>query len=239
FSRSAWLVLVLGAVVWAMLRCVTCHFDRIHLDGEWRNLNIGKFCGDFWGEISAPPLKLSATRGRLRFTRASFKFARDDMVKWFVSILVFTVLTIGINHENFFSRFDSGVRLEQKSVNDRVSYFSEVKQVIQDDFWFGVGAGNYTLEVMKNDRLQRPVWEYQPVHNVFLLVFSELGLIGFILFISILTSLLIKSGFEVVPVFVALFVFMTLDHWIWTSHFGILFFGLILGLVFVDKGKSN
>ncbi|MFC1644442.1 O-antigen ligase family protein [Patescibacteria group bacterium] len=167
------------------------------------------------------------------------KNKKNDKVGWFVAMIVFATLIVGINHENFFSRFDGSARLEQKSVMDRVSYVTEASQVIQDDFFVGVGAGNYTLEVMKNDRLQRPVWEYQPVHNIFLLIFSELGLVGFVLFSTMLVLLIMKTGIKALPIFVALFIFMMLDHWLWTSHYGMLFFWLILGLVYIDNKKMS
>ncbi|MFC1609210.1 hypothetical protein ACFL3M_03400, partial [Patescibacteria group bacterium] len=71
---------------------VTCHFDRIRqLAEKWRNLNLNIVTCIRNGEISAPPLKLSATRGRLRFVRASLNFARDDKVSWSAGLFLLWV----------------------------------------------------------------------------------------------------------------------------------------------------
>ncbi|MDH4329995.1 MAG: O-antigen ligase family protein [Candidatus Moranbacteria bacterium] len=163
---------------------------------------------------------------------------QNDKVKWLMIILIPIISILVMNWSNFFTRFDAGARLEQKSVSDRVSYFFEAKEVIENNLFLGAGTGNYVQEVMKNDELKKDVWEYQPVHNVFLLIFSELGLIGLVLFVGLLILIMRRCGLESLPIFAALLIFMMLDHWLWTSHFGMLFFWLILGLTCCKKSSG-
>jgi len=55
--------------------------------------------------------------------------------------------------------------------------------------FFGIGLGDFTGWLMEqNPNLPRHV--YQPVHNIYLLVYSEMGVIGFILFLLFLAGLL-------------------------------------------------
>lgn len=46
---------------------------------------------------------------------------------------------------------------------------------------FGVGLGNFVTQLTETAGL-RPIWLLQPVHNVFLLVASEAGIVGLVLF---------------------------------------------------------
>ena len=101
----------------------------------------------------------------------------------------------------------------------------------------------------------RPVWTIQPAHNVFVLVLTELGAVGLLLFVGFLFSVVMRgmkiydlrftiddkksqSSFLQSEIFnrksailLALLPSLFLDHWLWSSHFGMLFFFLISGLV--------
>lgn len=50
---------------------------------------------------------------------------------------------------------------------------------------FGVGIGNFVKWLMDKNPYQ-PVWMYQPVHNIYLLIYSEVGIMGILSFISFL-----------------------------------------------------
>lgn len=53
---------------------------------------------------------------------------------------------------------------------------------------FGIGLGDFTGWLMEqNPNLPRHV--YQPVHNIFLLIYSEIGVLGFVLFLLFLIGL--------------------------------------------------
>lgn len=134
----------------------------------------------------------------------------------------------------FFSRLEGQTRLEQKSLDDRSEYVLQSKEIISENFWLGVGAGNYTAEVAQKNP-EQSIWQIQPVHNVFLLVWSELGIIGIVLFLAILLFVAAKA-FSLSPILgfllYALYFLLFFDHWLWTSHFGLLFFFLILGIIF-------
>jgi len=54
----------------------------------------------------------------------------------------------------------------------------------------GVGLNNYILNLPRSDVVGFS-WELQPVHNIFLLTFSEVGLIGLLVF-----TLLLAKGLQ-------------------------------------------
>ncbi|MFZ2975502.1 MAG: O-antigen ligase family protein [Candidatus Moraniibacteriota bacterium] len=76
------------------------------------------------------------------------------------------------------------------SLNERLFYLNVPRGTFESDPVFGLGAGQSVLSMQKYFPQKLEFWQYQPVHNVFLLIFSELGLIGLGLFIWWLWKLL-------------------------------------------------
>ena len=148
----------------------------------------------------------------------------------------------GILHETVFPRFESGVIGEEGSVADRTVLFHQAEGIISGQPFGGVGAGNYTLAVM-HLHPEIPVWDVQPVHNVFVLVFAELGMVGGLVFIALVLSVFIRI-FKTLFIdewqkekaiagiaFLALVPSLFLDHFLWDSHFGLLLFFLLGALL--------
>ena len=191
---------------------------------------------------------------------------------------------------NFYSdlvltRLSQDTRLEIKSNTERMEAVDTALTVIKKHWLFGTGIGNYTLVVHNeiNDKLAS--FAYQPVHNTYLLILAEVGIIGAILFLALLFYLIIsnfsvKGGsppavpshwragaasggqfsprpelgtkaignkdsnsskrmvdreFYSLPIIFSFLVMMTVDHWFWSLHFGVLFFWLVLGLIVTPR----
>jgi hypothetical protein len=82
----------------------------------------------------------------------------------------------------FLTRADLTNRLETKSVSERFYGYEQATQIAQKFYLFGTGAGNYTValnQIIPN----QPAWFYQPIHNIFFLIFIELGVVGILLLI--------------------------------------------------------
>lgn len=63
-------------------------------------------------------------------------------------------------------------------VKHRIELIEASWQMIKSHFWFGVGLNNFIPNLVKVSNTFVNSWELQPVHNIFLLVFSEVGIIG-------------------------------------------------------------
>ncbi len=75
-----------------------------------------------------------------------------------------------------------------KSLNERYLYFFISKQTILNSPLIGIGEGQFITNATKTfPNLE--TWQYQPVHNIFLLIWSEWGIIGLVLFILFLWKL--------------------------------------------------
>lgn len=68
--------------------------------------------------------------------------------------------------------------LQETSLGLRAIYLQRSFKIIAENIWFGVGIGNYISALQKLTLLDVPTWQFEPVHNFFLLVFAELGIIG-------------------------------------------------------------
>ncbi|OGY41420.1 MAG: hypothetical protein A2Y67_02735 [Candidatus Buchananbacteria bacterium RBG_13_39_9] len=110
----------------------------------------------------------------------------------FSGVLVLAVLTLFYS-QLVFTRLNGEERLEQKSIAERTLYFEQAKELIQVNWLKGVGLGNYTLALYNQLPDKQPAWYYQPVHNVYLLVATELGILGFIIFVLIIIEVLRKT----------------------------------------------
>jgi hypothetical protein len=64
----------------------------------------------------------------------------------------------------------------------RVFYLQDAVNIIKSNLWFGVGLGQYVANLSVN----REFWQYEPVHNVLVLLLSELGLVGVFILIAII-----------------------------------------------------
>ncbi len=132
---------------------------------------------------------------------------------------------------------------EQQSITERVSGNREAIELIQDNTLFGVGPGHYTAALMQGG-ISRPIWEYQPVHNVFLLVLAEIGVVGLLFFV--LCSLLFVKTFQLSFVdglwFAPFIPPLLFDHYLWSSLVGlsmlIVYIGVYVRLVRLGVQKD-
>ncbi len=131
------------------------------------------------------------------------------------------------------ARISGESRLEKKSIEDRRLYLSESTDVIKKNWLLGVGIGNYPSALEQGGAEKKAIWDYQPVHNVFLLLWSESGILALIFFVSFLILLIKKDRRTAFAgIFLtALIILMLFDHWLISLPFGIIFLFLVLGLV--------
>lgn len=194
--------------------------------------------------------------------RGRNKVAKKNLALFSVYCLLLTILIVSVFSEPFLSR--TGVveqRLESKSTTERLAYYKDSWELIKKNPILGVGVGNYTLAVHDLlDPSRQPSWVYQPVHNVFVLIFAELGAVGFLLFLYLLFKVFLKSLYgdstkgwasnlrlepsqsEGIKLFLFCFLILILtlgmfDHYLWTSYFGVMLLGVIVGMVI--KGEES
>ncbi|MFH0924010.1 MAG: O-antigen ligase family protein [Candidatus Falkowbacteria bacterium] len=145
-----------------------------------------------------------------------------------------------------FTRLSNEARLEVKSNTERVDSYKDSWRMIKDNWLFGAGVGNYVgYNANLANKCQsanceyanaKPAYFYQPVHNVFLLVWAEIGIFGLLFFIVLLLCVMRQLCRQPLCVMryalcAAIAAMFMIDHWWWSLHFGVLLFWLVLGLM--------
>ena len=168
-------------------------------------------------------------------------------VKKYFSEVIKLVLNLGLVFLILFSlyspllltRLEFAQRLEIRSVERRAESLLEASEVIKNNWLMGTGLGNYTNYLIVSSP-PAPGWSYQPVHNLYLLVMSELGLIGLIILLLLIIKSFLASlkKFQHNPVYLSWLAIVLIiglfDHYFWTAYPGIILLMLILLIVFSD-----
>jgi len=164
-----------------------------------------------------------------------------NLTKYFLAPLVLAGVLFFLYQPLVLTRVSSADRLEANSINERLAYLSQAEEIIQNRWLAGTGIGNYTYVLYQADPAW-PAWNYQPVHNIFVLIFAELGIVGIIVFAFFLISLLINSLFAQSNVnkikfptelafFIAVVAIGCFDHYLWTSYVGLIMLFLSFSLL--------
>lgn len=139
-------------------------------------------------------------------------------------------------------------RLETKSINERADAVHDTALILQETWIEGVGIGNFTLKRAAlhdapDERSNQALM--QPVHNIYLLLFTELGLFGLLTFLAVCILLLAplnwRNGWQRTwgLVLIALLIIGLFDHYLWSLPVGILLFWSIAGLVFASRAPTQ
>ncbi len=95
----------------------------------------------------------------------------------FSTLILFSV----VFHAQFFARFDPSLHVEAISVSERTGQYQNFFEAFKQHPLVGSGFGTSVFHLESMIKHQ-PVWWYQPIHNVFLLILLELGIVGFMAF---------------------------------------------------------
>lgn len=162
----------------------------------------------------------------------------------FILLIFLTVFVLSIL---FVSRHLLPSVFSTQSLMERNTYLEVSREIISKHPLLGSGIGQFVyVEYQQNNSLQG--WQYQPVHNLYLLVTSELGLIGLATFIFILITLLFKSESEMnyssltniwLYVIISFLVIAFFDHYYWDIEQGTIIFVAPFIFLFCKYTKST
>jgi len=153
----------------------------------------------------------------------------------FLLFIVFCSLFIALAWPEISSRWQ--ISITEQSVSLRAFYNQTAFHIIQEHPWLGIGLGNFVWEIREVLHLLS-AWIHQPVHNVYLLITSEIGLIGLIFFLIFIFKTLLSgrgqgSSQRYILLFILFsFLFIALfDHFFWTLQQGQIMLWLVLGMI--------
>jgi len=144
-----------------------------------------------------------------------------------ISLFIFIIcfINIFIFKDLIYSRVLQEDRLELKSISERSILNNQAYKLLENNWVSGVGLGNYIPHIYENINSKLDVCDYQPVHNVYLLILSELGIWGLICYLlifiyAIFNKIKQKNYLFILPILIILIINF-FDHYFWTSHSGI------------------
>ncbi len=166
------------------------------------------------------------------------KLSKNKDVKkmFFTVITVFFLLALLFSNLLFarvnISNNDAGVNFRNIYENTAFSFLQEYPAL-------GVGIGNFVNTFKKSGIFGDDMWAYQPVHNFYLLMASEIGLFGFIVFLLFLALVLKAVRFSsrdnifkvlFLGISFSMFLLFLTDHYFWDLQQGALMLWVFLGL---------
>jgi O-antigen ligase len=93
----------------------------------------------------------------------------------------------------------ANISLSEPAVTERISYNKIGTEIIQQRP-LGVGIGNQVLYSVRNNVYKNAgltqVWQWQPIHNLYLLMASEIGVIGLFTFLAFLVTLFLNPKYQ-------------------------------------------
>lgn len=170
-----------------------------------------------------------------------FLFSQARVILFFI-LLVCGIVLVSNTFFPVFSRF-STLSLTDESFVQREVLNSSAWHMFASHPVFGVGLNNFLVN-LPNFITPKTVFYLQPVHNIFLLVLSETGIVGFFFFIWFLVLTFRNIKYQIAKIkknnqkinmknkFIIFFLVLFLglfDHYFLTLQQGQLLFSFVLG----------
>jgi len=114
-----------------------------------------------------------------------------------LTIIYFPHINSRINEElSINSSLFSSYLPSNYAFNDRIFYNNVSRETISENSTFGSGPGTFIFQInsylTKNNIDQKlEPWQYQPAHNIYLLIISEIGIVGFIILALFIIKIMI------------------------------------------------
>jgi len=191
-------------------------------------------------------LFLSSGFKKLLLSQFKNNFSKINII---IILILFIAITATIFWPEITSRGLDNNPQDSYSLEGRELYNHLAGNIIRDNLLLGVGPGLFVNHLGQYLSENFEWWQLQPVHNVYLLILAENGLLGFIAFFIFILYILSqvrkvnfkqKSNYYINQILIialssvlfSLFVIMLFDHYSWDIQQGALCFFVILGLFY-------
>jgi len=147
---------------------------------------------------------------------------------------------------------------DNSAISDRSFYNNVSRETICENFVLGSGLGTYIFQIdgyleKNNIKQELQPWQYQPAHNIYFLIASEIGIVGllfFLLFVTYVISGIMKNisnvsretlldikrlNYFLLAIFISFLFIGLFDHYFWTLQQGRLIFWLVLGMMLINS----
>lgn len=109
-----------------------------------------------------------------------FSFKKNIWKSWLKILAVLSVIILVLFlFLPFKNRINESLNFSNQAISDRVLGIKTVLKIIKTNPLVGLGNKNYVISITDYEINKLEYWQYQPVHNGYLLIISELGFVGF------------------------------------------------------------
>jgi hypothetical protein len=176
-----------------------------------------------------------------------FTFSRICILLLFLICAIFILKSLFKGREIFFSfspllfleRFTNVFVGGDSGWQDRINLLRSSWEVVKRNWFLGVGIGNY-VKAMEDfvPRTKKGILLTQPVHNVLMLILSEIGVIGLMIYIYTFLSLIILNvkrwNYLKILVLLSILIIGSFDHYLFSLPQGLIIFLLFIVIVCMD-----
>ena len=172
-------------------------------------------------------------------------FNRVHLYGMYIKQSVFYLLVFAVLFYNFeflfTARLNFSNHLENVSVSERAEQYSDSANFFRQHQFLGVGPGAYTLALFRaNPSL--PGYSYQPVHNIYVLILTEWGILGAIVWLVVFGRLILlvrARNPAMLPIVIMPFITGAFDHYWWSLYIGIILWWVVLGLCIRNNSEAS
>lgn len=151
------------------------------------------------------------------FSLSAFLASVSPVITKFKYLIIMTILIF-----SFSLPFVKNTVNYSSEISERITQANIVKNIANENFIFGTGLNTFT---MFNHALQ-------PVHNIYLLIFAETGIIGLLLFLYLIFKAIQKKNSSLIMIVLIIGGF---DHYFITLQQNILLLAVIFGATFSES----
>ncbi|MFH1508665.1 MAG: O-antigen ligase family protein [bacterium] len=177
-------------------------------------------------------------------------------VKHLIYVAVISFILLILLNNFVFTRLEQNINItENESV--RVNDIQKFSDGFKNNVWFGTGFGNY-IEKLSSNNPEMEWWKLQPIHNSYLLIIVEMGIIGSIIVFGLLISIFLitlivsretisnknvsretytRNILNLLPL-LALLVIMIFDHYPWSLDQGNILLFIVIALSITRNYKE-
>lgn len=153
-----------------------------------------------------------------------------------IKYLVILLLVFGITNwylpGSWQQRFLAQGRLENISKQERVASFKQINWTNPKEIILGQGMSVNSYQAWAKQPHKKP-YDFQPIHNVYLLLLAEVGIVGILMMLFLAWRHFYKKyklDYLSLALLVAVLTMAMFDHYFWTSWLGL----CLLALVFTS-----
>ena len=190
---------------------------------------------------------LAALVGILLFCGLLVRYFPGAMLRLALMLAACAVASYSLLSPMIFQR--TRLALGQPAVDDRLTYLRVGAAALVEQP-FGVGIGNQVLYSVRERAYQHfgmaRAWQFEPVHNLYVLIAVELGLIGLLSFLCFLGMVVWRLIHLVTPekalalaLLCGLLTSGLFDHYLWTLQPGRLMLWVVIGVLLSLIGANQ